>query len=126
LDKALRRQLGATNIDLDTLTGWAQFTLDEPERITFDALEETAWAASYTIKEVRLDITGRVVAGRCATCEADVMHVKVDGTGQLLEVTGEVQEGEHLRFVMRTESWLIKKDGEHAVFEVLRTIPLAE
>jgi len=118
LDKALRRQLGATNVDLDTDTGWAQFTLEDPVRIDLDAFEDAAYAASYTIRKIRLDISGRTAVARCARCEGDATRIELTGTGQVFELAGDVPANTPLRVIAITDEWT----GEHVVFEVLEVI----
>ena len=122
MDKALRRQLGAEQIDLDTDTGWAQFTLPEPVLIDYDALEEAADDASYTIVQLLLDISGRAQVARCEPCERDVTRLRIPETGQTFELVGAVPANASLRVKLSTEDWT----GDHVRFEVLEVIPTAD
>ena len=88
MEKALRRQLGADAVDLDTQAGYARYTLARPVPIDFVAIEKAASDAGYTLKELTLTLEGEVINAPCERCAGEVAMLKISETGQLIEIEG--------------------------------------
>ena len=113
----MRRQVGATTVDIDTIEGYARYTIGEPRRIDFGAIEEAAHDAGYTLTGLTLTVTGRVEEFACDVCDDDVLALRLPGTGQRLEVQGDLPPpGETARVTVSVSSWA----GGHPR---IRTVP---
>ncbi len=104
----MRRQAGADTVTLDTRKGTATFTYNTPRQIDFGSIQRAAHTAAYTIKRLELSVLGQLTSAACAACQKDVPHLKVDQTGQLLEIRGDlsgVATGTRARLLGRTGKW---------------------
>ena len=101
----MRRQVGADAVRIDTLEGYAGYSLAEPQRIDFPAVERAAFGAGYTLMGVEIQIAGRIVSGPGEQGEAQILLLEVDGTGQRFELEGDVPAGAHVRVRARASSW---------------------
>jgi hypothetical protein len=93
LEKALRRQLDADTVELDTRASFARYSYAEPREIDYGEIGDAAESASYTVAVVDLRIRGEVETERCERCDADVSVLVAEGTGQRLELDGEPPAG---------------------------------
>ena len=105
MEKALRRQLGADAVDLDTRAGRAHYTLAEPVRIDFAAIEKAAVGAGYTLKELTLELEGDVVRAPCESCAQDATMLRVSETTQQIELVGDVPPGGAVRVKGSVAGW---------------------
>ena len=63
------------------------------KKVDFDAIQNAAHAAAYSIKRLEIELDGEVTTARCNTCEKDSMFFKIGATGQLVEIEGKVEPG---------------------------------
>ena len=92
-------------MELDTEEGYARFTLRAPKKVDFVAIQNAAHAAAYTIKKLEIEIAGEVTKARCDTCKKESLYLKVNSTGQLLEIEGNVQVGHRGRLRASADDW---------------------
>gem|GEM_PF-1493240 len=113
--KALRRQVGADTIELDTEKSFARYTLARPRRIDFAKMEEAAEDASYTLKSIVLEIEGVTSETQCQKCGRSVPTLRIPATGQTFELEGDVPIGVTTKIRASVQGW----DGGHARLVVL-------
>ena len=102
-------------MELDTQAGYVRYTLAEPERIDFAAIEEAAHDAGYTLTELKLELEGEVFGARCEVCADEVTMLRVSETGQQLELNGDVPHGKTIRLEASVSGWA----SSHARLTVL-------
>ena len=76
-----------------------------PKKIDFTALQTAAHGAGYTIKKMEIETSGTVTKAPGTTSKKEVLFLKVDKTGQLLEIEGGVEAGRHVRIRGSTTEW---------------------
>ena len=81
LAKAIERQLGAHDLDLNTFEGETSFTWYPPTTIDLDAIDDALESASYELRSATVVASGEVVV------EGGKTHLKL-ATGQLLPLRG--------------------------------------
>ncbi len=91
------------------------YTLIKPKVIDFAAVEKASHGAGYTLKHVELEVTGTLIKKRCEVCEKEVPFLKLDHTGQLFEVSGDVAAGGHVDVRGTVTGW----GRGHAVLKVV-------
>ena len=103
-------------MDLDTQAGYARYTLAQPERIDFAAIEEAAHDAGYTLTGLTLELEGEVFRARCEDCADEVSMLRVSETAQQLELNGDVPPlGATIRLKATASGWA----SSHARLTVL-------
>ena len=115
---SVRIRAGAETIDLDGQKGYVRYQLFTARRIDFAAMEKATLGAGYTLKSIALETTGEVVRARCKTCNDERPFLKIDPTGQLLELDGTVAAGRLLRVHGSVSGWA----ENHAVLKVIRAV----
>lgn len=94
----MRRQLGAIEIDIDTMEGTAEYSHPAPDPIDWLAIREACLDAGYTLVGLRLKADG-VVSQR------DGQSVlRFDGNGQELPLATPAPDGP-LTFEGTVEGW---------------------
>ncbi len=84
-----------------------------PAQIEFAKIQEAVDGAGYTLTTLTLELEGEVISGSCATC-GEVAMLQVRGTGQLLELRGDIPMGRSLRVEASVSGWT----GSHPVLTV--------
>ena len=54
------RQVGARDIEIDTVDGTAHFSLSPPHRIDYERVEEAALDANYSLRGLRIELRGEL------------------------------------------------------------------
>ena len=88
--------MGAEAIDLDTIKSYARFAYVTPRKFPFAKFDKTAQDAGYTLKKVTLETRGTIGKAHCSTCVTEALFLKVDKTGQLIELSGKIDVGRHV------------------------------
>ncbi len=101
----MRRQAGADTIDFDTQEGRAHFTMQSPKKIDLVAIQKAAHGAGYTITTLEITAVGHAATRRCEECKKNVPCLKVEKTGQLLELAGSLPGGRRLRVRLAESDW---------------------
>lgn len=109
----MRSRAGASSVDIDMVAQVVHYVLDTPYAIDYDAIQDAVRAAGYELTSLRLDTHGTVSSRRCDTCAADVPVVKLPGTDQIIEISGDVEPGAQ-RVAGKVSGW----EGEHPVLEM--------
>jgi hypothetical protein len=86
LDKALRRQLGADVVDLDTQAGYARYGVNTPRELDVSEMDEAAFGAGYSVISIDLRVTGTVAIGHCKMHDKDIPQLRVRESDQLLSL----------------------------------------
>ena len=84
-----------------------------PSQIEFAKIQEAVDGAGYTLKTLTLELEGEVANGSCPTC-GEVAMLQVRGTGQLLELRGDIPMGRSVRVEASVSGWA----GPHPVLTV--------
>jgi hypothetical protein len=85
----LRRQAGASDVDLDAQEGFAVLTVATPNRLDLPALIENVKGAGYTTTTLHLVTDARVVTGFCPDCKReDATCLEIAETGQRIGIQG--------------------------------------
>jgi len=95
----LRRRFGADVVDIDTINGTCQLWVIEPKMLDFDALEQAAEDAGYTLVGITLEIEGDVVG------EEGSLELVVLKTGQRFALDGAVQPSTGLHVHATVADW---------------------
>ena len=91
MEKAMRRQFGASSIDIDARQGWVKATFHKPLVFDLDALTKATVGAGYTLRSIEIKTDGTTLQ---TTANGDtVTQIKVDQTGQILELDQVHQPG---------------------------------
>ena len=90
---------------MDTEKGYARFTMLTPKKIDFTAIQTATHGAGYTITNLAIETSGIVTKASGTTSEKEALFLKVDKTGQLLEIDGDVEAGGHVRIRGSTTEW---------------------
>ncbi len=104
------RQVGARDIEIDTVDGTAHFSLSPPHRIDYGRVEEAALDANYSLRGLRIELRGEL-----RVREGGDAFLRVHPTGQEFELgpdvplPGERVVGERVVRMTREE------DGELAL-----------
>ena len=80
MHKALERQLGVTNVEMDTLAGWVSFAYPEQRKIDAAEISDVLNSAGYTLREISFEVSGEVAQ------EQSGLILIVAGTGQKIPV----------------------------------------
>jgi len=110
--KALKRQVGAHAVALDTIDGIASYSLLEPRKIDFKELDKACKSASYQLVEIKLEAWGDVVS----VAGKDGRYLKIRGTGQLFGISGNLPEGKVDALVGEITGW----DGDSPMFNPVK------
>ncbi|MDG2149365.1 MAG: hypothetical protein P8N09_07565 [Planctomycetota bacterium] len=86
LDKALRRQLGADVVDMDTEAGYARYGVNTPRELDVSQMDEAAFGAGYSVTSIELRVTGTVAVGHRKMHDKDIPQLRVRGSDQLLSL----------------------------------------
>ena len=95
----MRRRAGADAVDIDTREGTVAYALVEPQIIDFDAIEQAAYDAGYTLMELKLEIEGELESNERGT------WLVVPATRQRFELTGSIPHSGLLRVVANVQGW---------------------
>jgi len=108
----LRRQVGATTVDIDTIESYVEYGIGEPRVIDYGAIMSAGHDAGYDqISRFVLTVTGTTTHGRCAQCDAERWFLRVPETGQVFELAHEVAVGDDVTIRARVEGW----ETDHAL-----------
>lgn len=121
MEKALRRQVGADTVELDTIEGYARYSYTLPRAIDFELLQEALNGAAYTLASAQLSVRGVAERGHCQVCEADRLQLRLDGTDQRFDIiAGKLPTGRRLRVTAEARGW----EQGHVQLEVLQSVEL--
>lgn len=93
METALRHQLGADAVDIDTRASLCAFAFADPTRIDFDAIESAAADANYTLTDIHMTADGKVTSGFCKECGEDKSFFVLPSTEQRFELASQQAEG---------------------------------
>jgi len=101
----LRRQVGATSIDLDTIESYVEYGIGEPRVIDYAAIMSAGHDAGYdAISLFVVTVTGTTSRGLCPDC-GERWYLRVPETDQVFELASEVPIGEEVTVRARVEGW---------------------
>ena len=101
----MRRQLGASAIDMDAVNGYARAALPKPQSLTIATFNRIAYSAGYTLKAVELEVVGDIV-GTQLRIQGTKEHLDLRGgpkTGQQVLLRGTLVEGKGGRDVLEVK-----------------------
>ena len=102
----MRRLDGVVHVQLDTEIQFARISFAEPTEFDFPGYAEAAKSAAYETIAMLLSASGTVEQARCDECEAERAFLRIDETGQLIELaTPELQPGEHISGELAVTGW---------------------
>ena len=76
-----------------------------PKKIDFKTIQTAAHGAGYTVEKLELEACGAVTKASCKTCKKEALFLKVDKTGQLIEIEGDIKVGAHVRIRGSATEW---------------------
>jgi len=102
----LRRLDGVDHVALDTVEQRALITFGEPVRIDFARLVAAADSAAFPTAAIRLEAGGEITTRPCSDCEEDRAFLRLEGTGQELELRGAgIAAGGDLKLSAAVRGW---------------------
>ena len=102
----MRRQVGATSIDLDTIESYVEYGIGEPRVIDYEAILSAGHDAGYDkISLLILTVTGTTSRDRCAECDVERWFLRVPETGQVFELVSEVPLGDDVTVRARVDGF---------------------
>lgn len=106
---------------------YARYTLRSPKKIDFMAIQKAVHGAGYTIKDLEMEVSGVAQRKACPTCRKQSLFLRVEKTGQLIEIDGDVPLRRHLRIRAAGSEW--GKDflgrfapKKHVVLKVMKVL----
>ena len=117
--KALKRQVGAHAVTLDTIGEMASYSLVKPRAIDFKELGKACKSASYMLREVKLEAKGEVIS----VDGKEGRYLKLRGSGQLFRMPGTPALGKVEGLVGSITGW--DQEGEVIRFNPLKKKPPA-
>ncbi len=102
----MRRLDGVVHVQLDTEIQFARISFAEPTEFDFPSYAEAAKSAAYETIAMLLSASGTVERARCDECETEREFLRIDETGQLIELsTPDLRPGEHIRGELSVTGW---------------------
>lgn len=108
----MERQAGASHVELDTEAQWARVYFVPPTKLDFKTLVEAALSAAFPTVGMEVEVTGTVIERTCEHCQSPRQFLRMDRTGQELELAGSPYAvGAEVTVQARVEGW----EGVHPV-----------
>lgn len=85
MHRALERQFGASNVDIDSIAGWVRFTLPQAQKFDFNQMFNTFDGANYKIYTIEVVVKAKYEASSSGP------SVVLAGTGQTFPFEGAKQ-----------------------------------
>jgi len=112
---------------LDTRKELARFSLRKAKKIDLEAIGYAVYSSGYTLKQAEVEVPGVVVRKPCVDCKRESKFLRVEETGQLLEIEGDVPVGKRGRFKLLAPKWPAARTwfpgykglGKHVVMKVV-------
>ena len=76
-----------------------------PKKIDLVAIQKAANCAGYTIETLEVEVVGQAAKANCKDCKKETDHLRVEKTGQLLELSGKLPAGRRLRVQLAGSGW---------------------
>ena len=123
----MRRQAGADTMKLDTRKEVARFSFRKAKKIDLEAIGYAVYSSGYTLRQVEVEVSGVVVRKPCLDCKHESKFLRVEKTGQLLEIEGDVPVGKRGQFKLLASKWPVARTwfpgykgvGKHVVLRVV-------
>ncbi len=111
----MRRQAGASDVDLDAEEGFALLTVGTPNTLDLPGLITNVKGAGYTTTTLQLVAEGTIVEAACPRCKKDTRFLEIAETGQHIEIQGPATVGDTKQFKGSITGW----SSDHPVIELM-------
>ena len=102
----MRRLDGVIHVQLDTEVQFARISFGDPVRIDFDDCVDAAKSAAYETVAIRVTARGTIESADCTDCSERRFFVRLDETGQLLELMDEdFEDGARIDIAAEVRGW---------------------